>query len=183
MSVLREGLLRERAVALAGGVPEEVRSALSAFGARVEVLDLGCGERLGGEWAQRHAPLNGLVYDSASAFGEGGAAGLTRALEQAWLAIREVGGGALIPGGRGGKLVLIGPGNPEAHLREAADAALENVARTLSVEWARYDVTTTMLAPAPASTRQVLAELVCFLLSAGGEYFSGCRLSLERFRG
>ena len=57
-------------------------------------------------------------------------------------------------------------------------AALENLARTLSVEWARYAITTVTIAPGSKTTEGELSELVCFLVSPGGEYLSGCLLEL-----
>ena len=61
---------------------------------------------------------------------------------------------------------------------QASRAALENLARTLSVEWARYGITATAITPGAATTDEQLAELVCFLVSPAGDYFSGCRFSL-----
>jgi len=72
-----------------------------------------------------------------------------------------------------GKLVLIAPpaGAP-------ARAALENLARTLSIEWARFGIRTTCLTPGPATSDAQVADLVAYLLSPAGDYFSGCRLDL-----
>lgn len=79
----------------------------------------------------------------------------------------------------GGKVVLVAP-DPQAgeHARAAA-AALENLARTLAVEWARFGVRATVIVPGPRTTDGELGALVAFLASAGGEYFSGCRFSLR----
>jgi NAD(P)-dependent dehydrogenase (short-subunit alcohol dehydrogenase family) len=46
------------------------------------------------------------------------------------------------------------------------------------VEWARYGVTAVAIAPGARSTDDDLAELVCFLVSVAGEYFSGCEFEL-----
>jgi hypothetical protein len=62
---------------------------------------------------------------------------------------------------------------------DAARAALENLTRTLSVEWARYEITATTVAPGATTTDDQIAELVCFLVSPAGDYFSGCRFSLD----
>ena len=56
--------------------------------------------------------------------------------------------------------------------------ALENLARTLSVEWARYGVSTVTIAPGARTTDEELSELVCFLVSHAGEYYSGCMFEL-----
>jgi NAD(P)-dependent dehydrogenase (short-subunit alcohol dehydrogenase family) len=198
--ILRADLLEGRAIAVGGAVHAAVRERLLALGARVEVMP--GDERVGelvpadeagggsepaargededrvGAWARRCGPLDAVVYDAGAAFGEGGEEALLAALEDAWVAVREVATGALIPGDTGGKVLLIGPRPDAGAFAQAARAALENLARTLSVEWARYGVTAAMIAPGPASTDQQLAELVCFLVSEAGGYVSGCRLEL-----
>jgi NAD(P)-dependent dehydrogenase (short-subunit alcohol dehydrogenase family) len=182
VSALRDGLLEGRAVVAAGGVSDTVRERLEALGARVEVMSDGGGlgedeERLG-EWARAKAPLHAVVYDARPAFGSGGEAGLTDSLERGWVAIREVANGALIPGEEPGKIVMLGPRPDAGPLADAARAGLESLARTLSIEWARYDITAAMLAPGVSSTDDEVAELVSFLVSPAGEYLSGCRLEL-----
>ena len=99
------------------------------------------------------------------------------ALEPAWVAIRGVATGALIPGGAG-KIVLIAPRAAGGPFATAARAGLENLARTLSVEWARYGVTAVTIAPGARTADDELAELVCFLVSPAGDYFSGCGFEL-----
>lgn len=176
MTALREGLLDGRAIALAGGVPEPVRDRILALGARVEVLETGIDEDRAGEWAARVAPLHALVHWSA-AFGDGGSERLGSSLEAAWVAIRGVATGALIPGAAG-KVVLVSPRPNAGPFAGAARAAFENLARTLSVEWARYRITSTAIAPGAGTTDRELAELVCFLVSPAGAYFSGCAFEL-----
>jgi NAD(P)-dependent dehydrogenase (short-subunit alcohol dehydrogenase family) len=183
MTLLREELLAGRAIALAGGTSQTVADALQQLGARVESLDDALGEDGAREWASDRAPFQALVYDARSAFGEGGPTGLSKALEQAWVAVRAVATEALIPAELGGKITLIGPRSNAGPFASAARAALENTARTLSVEWARYAITTTMVAPGAATTDQELAELVCFLVSPAGDYLSGCRLELAGAQG
>jgi hypothetical protein len=46
------------------------------------------------------------------------------------------------------------------------------------VEWARYGVTTVAIAPGERTTDDELAELVCFLVSEAGDYFTGCAFEL-----
>jgi NAD(P)-dependent dehydrogenase (short-subunit alcohol dehydrogenase family) len=60
----------------------------------------------------------------------------------------------------------------------AARAGLENLARTLSVEWARYGITAVAIWPGRHTTDAELAQLTCFLVSPAGGYFSGCRWEL-----
>jgi NAD(P)-dependent dehydrogenase (short-subunit alcohol dehydrogenase family) len=181
MTVFRAQLLAGRAVAL-GGCADDVRAALLNLGARVEALDASgdpaTREDQVGDWARARSPLHAVLYDAAPAFGDGGQAGLRAAPAQAWAAIREVATGALIPGEEGGKVVVIGPGPDAGEFAHAARSALETLVRTLSVEWARYQITATMIAPGTQATPAQVAQLACFLLSLGGDYFSGCRFSL-----
>jgi NAD(P)-dependent dehydrogenase (short-subunit alcohol dehydrogenase family) len=182
MALLRERLLAGRAIVLAGGVAEAVSAELSAFGARVETMPEEVKASVAddgvGEWAGTVAPLHALVFDAALAFDNGGPDGLTTALEQAWMAVREVATGALIPDEGPSKIVLVAPRPDAGSMAGAACAGLESLARTLSVEWARYQITTVAVAPGTATEDQYLATLVAFLCSSGGEYLSGCRLDL-----
>jgi citronellol/citronellal dehydrogenase len=77
--------------------------------------------------------------------------------------------------------VLVAPGPEAGPLR----AALENLARTLSVEWARFDVRTTAILPGAETTDEELGTLVAYLASPAGDYYSGCALALggEKVRG
>jgi NAD(P)-dependent dehydrogenase (short-subunit alcohol dehydrogenase family) len=188
--ILRADLLAGRAIAVGGAVRAAVPERLAALGARVEPMP---GERKpaeDGEWARARAPLDAVVYDASAGFGDPVApaeAALLAALERAWVAVREVATGALILGEAaeavGGRVLLVGPRSDAGPFAQAARAALENLARTLSVEWARHGVTTAMIAPGPASTDEQLAELICFLVSEAGGYVSGCRLDVGRFPG
>ncbi|HEY2652250.1 MAG TPA: hypothetical protein VGI50_10040 [Solirubrobacteraceae bacterium] len=184
MDLLRPTLLAERRIVLAGAVTELLGDALRGLGAVVEPLDV---ERLPaedervGEWTRQRAPIDALVYRADGAFGEGGQGGLDAVLEQAWCAVREVAVGALI-GRAAGKLLLIGPRPDAGPLAGAARAGLENLARTLSVEWARHGVTAAMIAPGPSTSDKQLAALACFVVSEGGDYLSGCRLELGAVR-
>jgi hypothetical protein len=180
VTVLRPGLLDGRAIALAGGPQPRIALTLSALGARVDEVDLSLGEDGVREWADGAAPLHALVYDARPAFGAGGQGGLQAALEQAWIATRGVATSALIPAGAG-KVVLIAPRPRGGSLATATRAGLENLARTLSVEWARYGLTTVALAPGDRTTDEELAELAGFLVSPAGDYFSGCVLELGSY--
>lgn len=172
MSILRRGLLEGRAIvtAPAGGALGDM---LSDLGARVTVLapepGFGEDEERVGEWARGQAPLSGLVYDARAAM----------TTDEVWVVVREVAVGALIPSEAPGKVVLIGPATDSGESSAPVSDALENLARTLSVEWARFGITTTMVAPGGATPDEDLAEIVAFLCSPAGEYFSGCRLELR----
>jgi hypothetical protein len=99
-------------------------------------------------------------------------------MQGVWVAVREVAVGALIESPSPGKIVLLGPPAGSGAHAEAACSALENLARTLSVEWARHGITTVMIAPGPDCPPGELAEVVAYLCSRGGDYFSGCRLEV-----
>ena len=177
VTVLRQGLLEGRDVALAGGVAPVVARALSCLGAGVHELDPVLEEDGVSEWAASLARLHAVVFDSGTLFADGGQARLGMALEAAWVATRGVATGALIPRGAG-KVVLIAPRTAGGSFAAAASAALENLARTLSVEWARYGVTAVSISPGARTGDDELAELVCFLVSPAGDYFSGCAFEL-----
>jgi NAD(P)-dependent dehydrogenase (short-subunit alcohol dehydrogenase family) len=179
MTVLRPELLNGQTVVIAGDEGGQLTAALAALGATV-IHD------------RSRTDARALVYDVRPEFGAGGEHGLRAGLDAAWQAVSEVANAALIPAGETGtappadrrpaKIVLIGPRPDAGAFAEAARAGLENLARTLSVEWARYGITTVMVAPGVASTEEALAELVCFLVSPGGEYLTGCRLELGAMR-
>lgn len=171
MQPFRQDLLKERAIVLAGAPDASVGDALAALGARVESLPAEGGE----EWAAEHAPLDALVCDARRLVS---ADGLDAALEAVWSAVRAIAVGALIPGERGGKVILLAPAPDAGEHAKPARAGLENLARTLSVEWARYRITVTAVTPGPETTQGQVAELVCFLASPAGDYFSGCRFEL-----
>ncbi len=177
MSLLREDLLAGQTIAVGGSVRAAVRASLSAAGASLVQWPAELDEDSGAGWASAQAPLPALVYDAGEDFGAGGADGLNAALERVWVAARAVATGAQIPGD-GGKIVLIAPG-PAGEYAQAARAGLENLARTLSVEWARHLITVTAIASGANTTGEQLGALVSFLASPAGDYFSGCRFDLS----
>ena len=181
MTMLRDGLLEGRAMALAGGVPPAVSDRLGRLSARVHELppelELEFDEERASSWVGAAGSLYGIVYDARPAFGAGGQDGLRECLERGWIAVRAVATGALIPAGTG-KVLLIAPRPDAGSFAAAARAALENLARTLSVEWARYGVGTVAIAPGASTTDDEVAELVCFLVSPAAEYLSGCVFEL-----
>jgi NAD(P)-dependent dehydrogenase (short-subunit alcohol dehydrogenase family) len=179
MRLLRDHLLDGQTVVLAGSVDADVAGALVELGARVERLAADLDETTGAQWAGAHAPLHALVYSAGGAFAEGGREGLNAALEHAWMATRAVATGAQIPGDAGGKIVLLTPAPDAGAYAEAARSGLENLARTLAVEWARYRITVTALAPGGRTTAGQLGTLLGYLLSPAGDYFSGCRFDLN----
>jgi hypothetical protein len=112
------------------------------------------------------------------------------ALDVAWPVIQGVAVESMIPAGAPDcgatrKLLLIGPrpGGAGARSAEPARAALENLARTLSIEWARHGIVAAMVAPGAGTNEQEVATLVAFLCSRAGHYYSGCRFSLGAVTG
>ena len=101
MTVLRQGLLSTRAVALAGAPPRVVIDALSGAGARLLDLNLTLDEDRARDWAAQQAPIHALIYDAGPGFAAGGESALREASERAWVATRAVATGALIPAGAG----------------------------------------------------------------------------------
>jgi citronellol/citronellal dehydrogenase len=77
----------------------------------------------------------------------------------------------------GGKLVLLAA-PPSDAAAAAARAGIENLARTLSIEWARHGIRTAALLPGAATEPEEVAELAAFLASPAGDYYSGCRFDL-----
>jgi NAD(P)-dependent dehydrogenase (short-subunit alcohol dehydrogenase family) len=118
------------------------------------------------------------VIDAGDWFTSGGAGALTTMLELSWRAARGVATGALIEVAEPSRLLFIAPAAGAGRHAEPARAGLENLARTLSVEWARFAITAVAVAPGAGTTDAELAEVACFVVSAAGGYLSGCRLDL-----
>jgi citronellol/citronellal dehydrogenase len=133
-------------------------------------------------------------------------------VEGTWLVTHAVATKAMIPSGRGGKIfsVTLSPHNgmPGMAHSGAARAAVENLMRTLSVEWARFRIrllalaagqfeTHTLLTKYPKAlveriahtiplgrmgTEQEWAWLVAYLASPGGDFFSGTVITMDGAR-
>jgi NAD(P)-dependent dehydrogenase (short-subunit alcohol dehydrogenase family) len=84
----------------------------------------------------------------------------------------------LIPNAAGGRLLFVAPRCDAGDYAPAARAALVNLARTLSVEWARFGITAVTVWPGAETADDDIADLVCYLLSDAGGYFSGCRFEI-----
>jgi hypothetical protein len=195
--LLRADLLEEQVVAGAGagagGIGGAVAARCAALGAATPAL----GAPLLDEQAVTRAAaalgwVDTLACDAAGPFAAagGGLDGMRAGLDGAWNATRAVANAAWRPAGEseagaasprpaaGGKLVLLAP-RPRAGAHAAAlAAALENLARTLSVEWARYGIRTTAILPGDGASDEELATLVAYLASPAGDYFSGCAFTL-----
>jgi NAD(P)-dependent dehydrogenase (short-subunit alcohol dehydrogenase family) len=193
--LLRDGLLTGAAVVVAGAEDSRADSAggavaesAAALGAQVSTLALAGGEEAAAEAESRLAEIvsargptplpPAIVIDTGGCFDAGGGReALVGSLAASWNAARAA-GLAFISAEGGGRIVAIGPAAGSEHAL-AAVASLENLARTLSIEWARYGITTVAVAPAAATSREELAVLACWLLSPAGAYFSGCLLDLR----
>ncbi len=178
--MLRPGLLDGRTVATAGGAAH-CAAACAALGAatpalEAELLD----EDAVGRAAAALGKVDMLVCDAASGFVAtgGGLGGLSAALDGAWNATRAVVNAAFRPA-ESGKVVLLGPRPGDGRHAGAARAALENLARTLSVEWARYGIRTTAVLPGDGTSDADVGVLVAYLASPAGDYFSGCGFTLS----
>ncbi len=162
-----------------------------ALSARLSECELPVQEESFVQQLRGDGPPDLLVVDAAGVFaaaGEPARAALGRAMHETWEVTRAV-AGALIEQQRPGRIVLVAPpqgadlGDAHAvdtrtHAR-ATRAGLENLARTTSIEWARYGITTVAIAPGTETTGQTLAALCAYLASPAGAYFSGCVLALE----
>jgi citronellol/citronellal dehydrogenase len=133
-------------------------------------------------------------------------------VEGTWLVTHAVATKAMIPSGQGGKVfsVTLSPHNgmPGMAHSGAARAAVENLMRTLSVEWARFGIrllalaagqfeTETLLTKYPAAIVQRIADtiplgrmgterefawLIAYLASPAGDFFSGTVLTMDGAR-
>lgn len=170
-TLLRPRLLDGLAVALGGG-GEAFGAPLTALGARTAPLPATLDEETMGAAVDPAARV--LVHDLRPAFADG----LRATLDLAWVTVRAVANAAFIPNADG-KITLIAPAPDDTQLAVAGvRGAAENLARTLSIEWARHGITTVAITPGADTADEELAALVAYLASPAGDYFSGCRLAL-----
>ena len=156
--VLRPGVLDGVRVLVAGAGPvgAAVAARAAALGARVGDQD----------------EPDVLVWDGAAAFATAAGVDAVRAaLDGAWAAIQPRATRPML-------LLLLAPPPGDAHA-EAARAGLENLARTLSIEWARLGIRPVAIHPGAATAAGEVAELAAFLASPAGAYYSGCRFDLR----
>jgi len=180
--MLRAELLDGATVAFAGGA-DHVADACGRLGARLRVVDAPLlDEAAVSESVEALGAVSALVCDAASAFtaAGGGVAGLRAGIDGAWNATRAVANAGWREGeDTGGKVVLLGPRPRDGAHASALGAALENTARTLSIEWARHGIRTTAIRPGDATPDDDVAQLVAYLVSPAGDYFSGCAFALR----
>jgi NAD(P)-dependent dehydrogenase (short-subunit alcohol dehydrogenase family) len=197
-ALLRPGLLEGQIVAVAartGGVGRAVAAACGELGAHVEQLgDEGHRLDLLDEPAVQDAiraiaePEGGIhtvVVDAASALAATGrpdAEALRGALGSAWVVARAAATRVMIDAPGGGKIVVLAPAPDSGGHAGAARAGLENLVRTLSIEWSRYQVRTVTVAPGRQGQADDVAAVAAYLASPAGDYFSGCVLALDAAR-
>ena len=178
--MFRPGLLTDTPVAVTGPARPAITRRLQALDADIRALDVDSDEEAPAEAVGLHA----LVVDAAAPFASASGdadelAPLRAAGDAAWIATRAIANAAWIePKADGGKVILVAPRPGDGKHAEAARAALENLARTLSIEWARYGIRTTAITPGGDWSDEDVGDLVAYLVSPGGDYFSGARLGL-----
>lgn len=178
--MFRPALLARRVIVLAGDVPDELALMLCELGASIRAFpEIDDDERAAG-WIRENPSIHALVVNVATGFDPDDAESLNAALERGWSQIRPIASEAMIRSADGGKIVLLAPPAGVGRYAPALRAATENLARTLSVEWARHAITVTAVAPGPQTRQQEVAAVVVYLLSHAGDYFSGCAVELVR---
>jgi NAD(P)-dependent dehydrogenase (short-subunit alcohol dehydrogenase family) len=194
--IFRRGLLDGQVVAVVCGGPFAAAAVEACAELGADVVALGPGadpqgavdpqdepavaEALTGA-AARHGALHTLVVDAAGLFAAAPPEGLDplrAAVDPAWVAARAAANAAMIEAADGGKVVVLAPPPAAGPHADAARAALENFARTLSIEWARHQIRVVAITPGAATAPPEVGALVAYLASPAGDYFSGCVLSL-----
>ena len=132
---------------------------------------------------ERDGGIDVLVLDAAAMHAQlapaGARAALLACLQACWDVTRALANRAFLVPARPGRILYLAPAPGADDHAAAACAGLENLARTLSVEWARHRVTAVAIAPGAASAAGEVATLVAYLASPAGAYFSGCLLDLR----
>jgi citronellol/citronellal dehydrogenase len=158
-------------------VDDAVARAL-ADGSSIELLVVDCASFFtsargsGDEGSSREHDRRGVAREALGA-----------CLDLSWNATRAVVNAAFLPDSHGGRIVYLAPPADAGEHASAARAGLENLARTLSIEWARHRITPVAIAPGVSSgsadTAGEVAALAAYLASPAGAYFSGCLLDLS----
>ncbi len=117
---------------------------------------------------------------------EGTPTALRACMDATWNVTRAVVNLAFLPAGLDSpvgvpvrRVLYLAPAPDAGEHAGAVRAGLENLARTLSVEWARHGVTVVTLAPGADTPAEDMAAVAAYLASPAGAYFSGCLLDLE----
>lgn len=199
--LLRQGLLEGASVLVAGTTEPvaplgaAVGEACAELGARVQmcapdVADEAVVDEMVTAAVAATGILDLLVVDGAGLFRQGMADGadageaLRACLAATWNVTRAVVNLAFLPAERSAptrRIVYLAPGGRDrfGQYADAARAGLENLGRTLSIEWARHGITVVTIVPGEARTAGEVAALCAYLASPAGAYFSGCLLDLR----
>ena len=202
-TILRPGLLQGTSLLLAGAptpLAAVVERAFCKLGARVFTClpdgeDEATIDSAVAAVLAEAGSIDMLVVAGGGLFHDGASTALRACLDSAWNVTRAVVNTAFLPAGRGGRIVYLAPALDAGAHALAARAGLENLARTLSVEWARHNINVIAIAagggaggvptpdrPGPDNPAEELAALAAYLASPAGAYFSGCLLDLDTTR-
>jgi NAD(P)-dependent dehydrogenase (short-subunit alcohol dehydrogenase family) len=145
-----------------------------------DTLESSLGELLAGTRAGA-GRIELLALDAASMFARAtGPRALRACLDVSWSVTQALAEAVFLKDGGGGRVVYVAPAPNAGEHAGAARAGLENLARTLSIEWARHAITTVAIAPgAGTDAAGEVAALTAYLASPAGAYFSGCVLDLR----
>jgi NAD(P)-dependent dehydrogenase (short-subunit alcohol dehydrogenase family) len=163
-------------VAVEGQKDATERAAADA--AALALTDAGAIQLLAVDAASVFSRARGDSHDADGRDGDGARHALGACLDASWNVTRVVAERAFLPDSRGGRIIYLAPPSDAGEHADAACAGLENLARTLSIEWARHGVTAVAIAPGAASAAEI-AALTTYLASPAGAYFSGCLLDLR----
>src|SRR5829696_784018 len=225
--IFRDGLLEGQVAVVSGGGSGLGRAAAAELAERGRVEALGCDIREEDQVAalvdrvlERHGRIDVLVNNAGGQFltpaeeitPKGFRTVMRLNAEGTWLMTHAVATRAMIPSRSGGRVVnvTLSPhhGLPGMAHSSAARAAVENLTRVLSIEWARFGIRLTAIAaghfdtetlrtkyPRPVvegvagtvplgrlGTEEEFAWLVAFLASPGGDYLSGAILTIDGAR-
>jgi len=169
--LLREGLLEGLTVLAAPRTT--AADACAALGAQVDALETDLLDEAATLAAAEGMAPDVVLVDAAPLFGAGGDAALRVGLDGTWSAIH-----AAFSAQRAGLVVVVAPRPDAGPMAHALRAGLENLARTLSIEWSRYGWRTVTILPGPGTSDAEAAEVVAYLASPAGAYYSGCALTL-----
>jgi NAD(P)-dependent dehydrogenase (short-subunit alcohol dehydrogenase family) len=204
-ALLRPGLLEGVSVLLAGepvaataepadSLGNAVRAACAGLGAHVVECRSISARSADAEEAMDEAveaalaeagSIDLLAVDCADLFARGaggrrdGREALRACLDAAWNVTRAVANLAFLPDEQGGRIVYFAPAAAAGEHADAARVGLENLSRTLSIEWARHAITVVTVAPGAGTSAGEVAALTAYLASPAGAYFSGCLLDLR----
>ncbi|MFI5009390.1 MAG: SDR family oxidoreductase [Solirubrobacterales bacterium] len=207
-ALLRPDLLEGLALLVAGPPPSApdtlsvaVAQAFSGLGASVSTCvphaeDEPQVDRCVADALTESGALHILAVDGAGLFahalgagagsgdsGEGAPTALRACMDATWNITRAVVNLAFLapqpdPARRVARIVYLAPSLGAGEHAQAVRAGLENLARTLSVEWARHGIAVVAIIPGARTSAEEVAALAAYLASPAGAYFTGCLLDL-----